>query len=213
LSDFADYVERQQALRYPHKAGASHGVQSTPAATAPDQNAELDELLDALDFTDAAPRVPLKDLLIGEDEDSLRKLGEIIGERLVEGYGEAVFDLGFENDGQSLQLNKEQWDVALERLQKAAGQKRANCQLLLTKNMMGGVEAESTQTKPSKDKDCSGKVLVRQIPTKPEEVIETRIAVVGNGMMVSAPSIQPQLLTYLSSRCWQELNVRGPRQR
>jgi hypothetical protein len=52
---------------------------------------------------------------------------------------------------------------------------------LITKNVGGDKEAASTATNPSKDKSCSGKVLIRQTPAKIEDVIETRIAVVGNG--------------------------------
>jgi hypothetical protein len=194
LSDFADYVEKQQALRYPskHKEAAATAGPSTTAsndATAdPNHHAELDDILDALDLSDSAPRVSLRRLLLGggggssdenNEDETMQKLVSVVSERLDEGHGEALFEIGFENDGEPMHLVKEEWDVAYGRLQAAARKLNADCQLLLTKNVGGDVEASSPT---GKDKDCSGKVLIRQVPATVEEVIETRIAVVGNGM-------------------------------
>ena len=75
-------------------------------------------------------------------------------------------------------LSKDEWDVALKRLREAAGKVRADCQVLLTKHVGG--EAGGRDVASEKEKECSGKVLVRQHPATVEEVIETRIAVVGN---------------------------------
>lgn len=144
---------------------------------------ELDELLDSLNLVDSVPRVKLKDLVLGSDHDTLQKLGDIIIERIEEGAGETVFDLGFENSGESMQLTPDEWHTAYTRLVEAAKKVRADCQLLLTTNVGGKEEAESTATSPAKDKSCSGKILIRRIPDKIEDVIETRIAVVGNGKL------------------------------
>ncbi|KAF9877973.1 GTP-binding protein 1 [Colletotrichum karsti] len=180
LSDFADYVEKQQALRYPSAKATE--VSKTAGATAPEhQHAELDELFDTLDLADdAGPSVRLKDLLLGTDDDALEKLKVIIEERIVEGHGETVFEVGFENNGDSMALSLEQWNAAYTRVQSAAKRIRADCQLLITKNVGGDVEASSTATKSGKDSHCSGKIMIRQTPATVEDVIETRIAVVGN---------------------------------
>lgn len=146
---------------------------------------ELDELLDSLNLVDSAPRIKLKDLVLGSDDDTLRKLGDVIIERIEEGAGETVFDLGFENSGESMQLTLDEWNTAHTRLVEAAKRVRADCQLLLTSNVGGKEEAESLVTNPTKDKSCSGKILIRRIPDKIEDVIETRIAVVGNGKFVT----------------------------
>ncbi|KAH0499763.1 hypothetical protein TgHK011_006933 [Trichoderma gracile] len=173
LSDFAEYVEQQQNLRYPASA-------KKPVPDSAEHDAELDELLDSLNLVDSAPRVKLKDLVLGSDDDSLQKLGDVIVERIEEGGGETVFDLGFENSGESMQLTLDEWNKAYARLVEAAKKVRADCQLLLTTNVGGKEEAESTATSPPKDKSCSGKILIRRIPARVEDVIETRIAVVGN---------------------------------
>lgn len=119
--------------------------------------------------------------MLGSDDDTLKKLSDVIVERIEEGAGETVFDLGFENSGESMQLTLEEWNKGYTRLVEAAKRVTADCQLLLTTNVGGKEEAESTTTNPTKDKSCSGKILIRRIPDKIEDVIETRIAVVGNG--------------------------------
>ena len=96
--------------------------------------------------------------------------------RLEEGHGETVFEVGFENNGDSMALSKEEWDAAIKRLIVAAGKVRADCQVLLTTGVGGDMEGTSV----SADMACSGKVLIRQHPATVEDVIETRIAVVGN---------------------------------
>jgi GTPase len=172
LSEFADYVEKQQALRYPSTATAS------TSTSALEEHAELDDILNGLDLADTSPAVRLKGLLLTHNEDTLAKLVSLLETRIEEGHGETVFEIGFENNGDSMGLSKDEWDVALKRLKEAARKARADCQVLLTKHVGGEEEAESAAAE--KEKECSGKVLVRQHPATVEEVIETRIAVVGN---------------------------------
>ena len=74
-------------------------------------------------------------------------------------------------------FTKEQWDLGLSRLGESASTLKADVRILLTYNVGGPDEAE---TQNPKDKSCHGKLLIRQTPATPEEVIETRIAVVGN---------------------------------
>jgi GTPase len=171
LSEFADYVEKQQALRYPSSS-------SSAAATAPlvEDHAELD-ILNSLDLADTSPRVRLKALLLDNNEETLGKLASVLETRIEEGHGETVFEVGFENNGDSMSLSKDEWDVAMKRLAEAAKKCKADCQVLLTKGVGGYAEA---LTVPGDEKQCSGKVLIRQHPPSVEEVIETRIAVVGN---------------------------------
>ncbi|KAI1317564.1 P-loop containing nucleoside triphosphate hydrolase protein [Xylariaceae sp. FL0255] len=174
LSEFAEFVEKQQALRYP-----SAKPPAVPAAT--EHHEELD-FLDELNLNDADPQVPLRDLLLApsDDDASCDKLVGYIAERLAEGHGETVFDLGFENSGSSMRLSRQEWDIALARLKAVAKTRNADCDVLLTKNVGGPKEAESTAGGDAKEKDCTGKILIRWNPATVEDVIETRIAVVGN---------------------------------
>jgi GTPase len=168
LSEFADYVEKQQKLRYPSTA--------TSSKVEAEDHAELD-ILDSLDLVDTSPAVKLKELLLDQNEDTLAKLVALLETRIEEGHGETVFEIGFENNAESMSLSKDEWDAAIKRLREAARKVRSDCQVLLTKNVGGEEEAESVSN--DKVKECSGKILVRQHPATVEDVIETRIAVVG----------------------------------
>lgn len=122
----------------------------------------------------------MKDWLLDTSEDAvetLQQLAGLIQSRIDEGHGEALFDLGQEDSGDSMDLTKEQWTLALSRITEAATSLRADVRVLLTYNIGGAVDAPPTS---SKDTACHGKLIVRQTPVTPEEVIETRIAVVGN---------------------------------
>ena len=98
---------------------------------------------------------------------------------MLEGNGETLFDLGQEDNGESMAFSREQWDVALDRIRQAANILQADCRVLMTRNVGHAEEVETTK---EKDKSSIGKVMIRQAPETPEDVIETRIAVVGNGI-------------------------------
>ena len=97
--------------------------------------------------------------------------------RIDEGHGETLFDIGLEDNGESMGFDVAQWNAALRRLQDAAKTIPAECRVLLTYNVGGAEEARS---KNARIKNACGKVLIRQAPGTVEEVIETRIVVVGN---------------------------------
>ena len=124
--------------------------------------------------------------------------------RLLEGHGEALFDLGQEDNGESMQFSREQWDVALDRIRRASSFLRAECRILLTRNIGASEEAE---VKNEKEKGCIAKLLLRQEPETVEDVIETRIAVVGNGRETVRYNDGPWLTggmqwTLEKVRCW-----------
>lgn len=118
-------------------------------------------------------------MLLSTTDDALQKLGSVVHERLEEGHGECVFEIGFENDGSSQCLSKSEWSTALTRLKQAAKAEGADTQVLLTRNVGGDLDS-SGEDKKDKDTSCSGKLLIRRIPKSVSDVIETRIAVVGN---------------------------------
>ncbi|PHH58912.1 hypothetical protein CDD81_4158 [Ophiocordyceps australis] len=163
LSEFAEYVEQQQKLRFPCSKGAGH-------------HEELDELFDSLELADTAPRIPLRSLLL--DDDKHHHLKELLGERIQEGMGETVFDVGHQDNGECMQLSRQLWQKAHEAVVSAAKSIQADCELLLTHNVGGEVEADSA--KAAKETGSSSKLLIRRMPQSVEHVIETRIAVVGN---------------------------------
>lgn len=196
-------------MKNPAEASAS---KATEADGSSEHHEELEELFDNLDLDESAPQVSLRDLLLHGDPESLQKLETLVSARLLEGYGETVFELGYDNSGESMQLTLDEWNSARSRLDEAAQRIRASCQLLITKNVGGDEEAASTATNPSKEKGCSGKILIRQTPNHIEDVIETRIAVVGNGEHTIPHCTVPFFLEDLTdsksggnSRCWEKL--------
>ena len=116
----------------------------------------------------------------------MQQLSDILQKRMLEGNGETLFDLGQEDNGDSMGFSKEQWDVALDRIRRAGAVLQAECRVLMTRNVGGDEEVESPS---EKDKSCTGKIMIRQAPETPEDVIETRIAVVGNGMLSCSLSL------------------------
>ncbi|KIX08315.1 uncharacterized protein Z518_02971 [Rhinocladiella mackenziei CBS 650.93] len=181
LSDFADYVEKQQAKNRtkPVETSANDAGHSTEARSSlTEDHAEL-EILDQLGLSDSPSQVKLKEWLLDTSQEgttSLQQLAGLIQSRIDEGHGETLFDLGLEDSGESMGLTKEDWELALARVTEAADSVKAAVRVLLTSNVGGSEEAQSS----SKDKSCHGKLLIRQTPATAEEVIETRIAVVGN---------------------------------
>ena len=75
-------------------------------------------------------------------------------------------------------FSKEDWDVAFERIRQAATILKADYRILMTRNVGGDEEVGPIN---EKDKAVTGKIMIRQRPETVEDVIETRIAVVGNG--------------------------------
>ena len=203
LSEFADYVEKQQSKR-PHPGRPSSVAPSdsgySTQSTYTEDHAELD-LIDTLDLSETSAHVRLKHLLLDTSDDAeitLQQLTNLLQSRICEGHGETLFDLGQEDNGESMVFSKEQWDFALDRVRRAAEVLKADCRILMTRNVGGPEEAESVN---EKEKGAMGKIMIRQRPETVEDVIETRIAVVGNGM---APFSQRSrsLAQFHDSRCW-----------
>lgn len=123
--------------------------------------------------------MPLRDMFLGDEDTSMPLLEKFVRKRVEEGSGETVLHLGFENVD-SMGLTIDDWNVAYSRLERAAKSAGAACRLLYTRNV-GGPEEVAAAKKSEKDKDCSGKVLIRKVPVTADENIETRVVVVGNG--------------------------------
>jgi GTPase len=160
-------------------APSDSGYSTGRGSAITEDHAELD-IIDQLGLSDTPNQIRLKDWLLDTTEDAgatLQQLAGLLQARIDEGHGEALFDLGQEDSGESMGFARAQWDLGLSRLKEAARSLKSDVRVLLTYNVEGPEEAE---TQNEKDKACRGKLLIRQTPETPEEVIETRIAVVGN---------------------------------
>lgn len=122
----------------------------------------------------------LKHLLLDQSADqdeSVSLLTGVINGRLEEGKGEALFDIGVEDNGEDMWFGKSEWEFAYKRLMQVTAALGADVKLLMSKNVGGEVEVENLS---AKDKSVSGKFIIRRRPQSVDDCIETRIAVVGN---------------------------------
>ncbi|KAK5019728.1 P-loop containing nucleoside triphosphate hydrolase protein [Cryomyces antarcticus] len=177
LSDFADYVQKQQALRKPPRSDIDSAYGSQSVVT--DNHAELD-IIDSLGLAEESTQVRLKHILLDSSKDadeSVMLLTGLLNGRLEEGHGETLFDVGLDDNGDSMEFAKEDWEFALARIQQVASAVNADCKVLMTKNVGGDAEVESAV---QKEKGSYGKLMIRRRPESVDDVIETRIAVVGN---------------------------------
>jgi GTPase len=135
---------------------------------------------------DNKAHIRLKTLLTDPAEENIPALVEHVKERLVEGHGEALFDVGLEDNGDSMGFSKETWEFSLERLGAVCEQLQADYKILMTRNVGGDVEVGP---RDAKETGASGKLILRQRPESVDNVIETRIAVVGNGELQTATDV------------------------
>lgn len=169
-------MQKQQAKRrHPQDQDSAYGTQSVVAT---EEHAELD-ILDSLNLSDEPVSPALKHLFLDKSNDadeSVSLLTGFVNGRLEEGHGEALFDLGLEDNGDSMNFDKNDWDFALARLHSVTESLGADYRILMTKNVGGDDEVDVSP----KEKACSGKLMIRRRPNSVDNVIETRIAVVGN---------------------------------
>ncbi len=56
-----------------------------------------------------------------------------------------MFEIGFEHNNEPMNLTKDEWDAAYQRLEATAKKLHADCQLLLTKNVGGPLDGTPTK--------------------------------------------------------------------
>ncbi|KAK4895657.1 hypothetical protein LTR49_028247 [Elasticomyces elasticus] len=150
LSDFANYVEKQQALRKPPTIKANG---SSKVAPPKQEHSELD-ILDTKD-------------------DSTKQVLDIVSDRLDEGHGECIFDVGLEDNGDSQLLTPEEWDTALSQLQDVLAKLKFDLRTLMTKNVADSIVDVGNDLK--KERGCIGKFLIRRrLENASVDAIETR---------------------------------------
>lgn len=166
--------------------GSAHKPPGSTATPSVADHAELD-ILDSLGLADdTAPAVKLRHLLLdsGPDADeSVSLLQGLINGRLEEGRGECLFEIGVEDNGDSMGFGRGEWDAALGRIKGVLEELGADGKTLITKGGVGGdveVESGEEEGKRKAQKGLMGKMSIRRRPLSVDDVIETRIAVVGN---------------------------------
>lgn len=153
-------------------------MKQTAKSTILEEHDEL-SILDDLNLADNDVPVRLRHLLLNTDADTVEEsvvaLQELLSARLDEGHGEALFDVGIEDNGDPMGFTVNDWRSALARIEQCATAISADIKILMTKGVGGDVEVAEGEVKA-----CTGKIMIRRKPASVDDVIETRIAVVGN---------------------------------
>ena len=187
MSAFAEYVEEQQRLRRPPASGPTGKTKDHPLV---EHHSELD-FLDTLNLADSAPQAPLKVLLLDDSsnaKETQKQLRERLHRRIEEGHGETLFELGVEDNGESMGLSPTEWSTAWTRIQAAATELTADCRILISRNTGRADDVDAAGVDDHGHPSSVATVMIRRRPPTVAEVIELRIAVVGNGTSTTIPS-------------------------
>ena len=152
-----------------------------------EHHSELD-FLDTLNIADSAPQAPLKVLLLDDSskaKETQRQLEELLRRRIEEGHGETLFELGLEDNGESMGLSPTEWGTAWTRLQAAATALTADCHILISRNTGLADDVDAAGADDHGHRSSVAKIMIRRRPPTVAEVIELRIAVVGNGRSIA----------------------------
>ncbi|KAK6533560.1 hypothetical protein TWF694_002498 [Orbilia ellipsospora] len=175
LSDFVEHVANAAAARHRTRTGSTSTSNQPPKLVATATNKSLEEAVDELSFiddlglnTDDAPRVKLRDQLLGSEPG----LEVLLRRRIEEGRGEALFEVGYEDNGDPMGFSKEEYKQAYDNVVACLAGLNAQCAVLQTVDVEEGDNGDG--------KGARGKLMVRQVPRSMEELLEIRVAVVGN---------------------------------
>ncbi|KAJ3413146.1 hypothetical protein HDV05_008484, partial [Chytridiales sp. JEL 0842] len=152
-------------------------------------SADADELFGKDDGEEASS---LRDLYLGADSHYVELLKSDIKKRLEQGHGEAIIEIGVEESGKSMNLSEEEYKAALKRLDTVSQSLRSDVSILHERRSFvlptstaptQSSSSENVPTLPVADESSPyyyAHALVRKKPGVVEELLEMRIAVVGN---------------------------------
>ncbi|KAF9965898.1 hypothetical protein BGZ70_003852 [Mortierella alpina] len=140
----------------------------------------------------------LKDQFLNPTESNVESLQTLLAARIQEGSGETLFEIGVEEDGTPMKMNDTEYQTALSTVRTAAAAVGAEVAVMFEKSAADSTappipdnqdkDASLIPTEPSAtpaaDADQalfkSSYVMVRKTPKSVEELLELRVAVVGN---------------------------------
>ncbi|KAI8365186.1 P-loop containing nucleoside triphosphate hydrolase protein [Radiomyces spectabilis] len=113
-----------------------------------------------------------------EDIEYIRSL---ISKRLEQGRGEALFEIGLEEDDSSMHLTKEQYQKCLTTLELVMVDLHADFADVDEINLLDQTDSQTTKMSTKSLEDgVIGHVMIRKRPKSVQDMLEIRIAVVGN---------------------------------
>ncbi|KAK3828424.1 MAG: GTP binding protein [Benniella sp.] len=137
----------------------------------------------------------LKEQFLNPTESNVESLQNLFATRIREGSGEALFEIGVEEDGAPMNLTDAEYQTALATVRTAASAVGAEVAVILEKDSTGSTGSsipaddkgenttipESTATSTVDGGTFkSSYVMIRKTPKSAEDLLEVRVAVVGN---------------------------------
>ncbi|KAG0076275.1 hypothetical protein BGZ90_008910 [Linnemannia elongata] len=146
--------------------------------------------------------ISLKEQFLNPTDANIESLQTLLAARIREGSGETLFEIGVEEDGAPMKLSDAEYETALTTVKTAAAAVGAEVAIMYEKN--AGLSAGASIVPESKDKEDkdtaiaaepsiaptadvadqstykSSYVMIRKTPKSVEELLELRVAVVGN---------------------------------
>ncbi|OZJ05298.1 hypothetical protein BZG36_01945 [Bifiguratus adelaidae] len=155
---------------------------------------DLTGLLDSRAVEIPKDMKPLKERLLVPTEDDEVYLQNMLADRIKEGQGEFMMEIGLQDDGSSMGLSREELDQALATIGQVAQKLDAAYSIIYQKDTpasksIAAVAGESGKRDSVKTKlnanghDTTGHVayiMIRQHPASVDKLLEIRVAVVGN---------------------------------
>ncbi|KAG0207055.1 hypothetical protein BGX28_001598 [Mortierella sp. GBA30] len=202
-----DLNSSSSSASIPDKKGTASAVTAASAAVPSLHDFDLNDMDDPLAGFEAQ-RSGLKDLSLKEQflnptESNIESLQTLLATRIREGSGETLFEIGIEEDGAPMNLIEAEYQTALSTVKSAAAAVGAEVAIMFEKN--SGASTSTTSLTDNKDKDHPAPVLaepstttvvaasdadqtlfktsyvmIRKTPKSVEELLELRVAVVGN---------------------------------
>ncbi|KAG9325261.1 hypothetical protein KVV02_000009 [Mortierella alpina] len=187
--------------------GSAPSTTTDPAPASSLDDFDLNDMDDPLAGFEAQ-RSGIKDLSLKEQflnptESNVESLQTLLAARIREGSGETLFEIGVEEDGTPMKLNDTEYQTALSTVRTAAAAVGAEVAVMFEKS---AGDSTAPSIPDSQDKDTSSiltessvspaadadqslfkssYVMVRKTPKSVEELLELRVAVVGNVVCVT----------------------------
>ncbi|RUS34255.1 hypothetical protein BC938DRAFT_481601 [Jimgerdemannia flammicorona] len=183
-----------------HNHGHHLGDSQPASLFNPDDQFDLGDLSGFVEGNAGHSAVSLKNKLLHPTEADLKSLKDQLDHRIRDGHGETMFEIGIEDDGTPMNLELEEFQVALLTLEKVLKELGADYAIMDERDTTGSTSStfaipgmdETAEEVPKPVEDTitlgivtpsSGKVahlMIRKKPLSVDELLEIRVAVVGN---------------------------------
>ncbi|KAG0278151.1 hypothetical protein BGZ95_004577 [Linnemannia exigua] len=200
LGDKLSAINLSNASVTSSSLASSKAAASSVATVAPIDDFDMNDMDDPLAGFEAQRSgikdISLKEQFLNPTDANIESLQTLLAARIREGSGETLFEIGVEEDGAPMKLSDAEYETALTTVKIAAAAIGAEVAIMFEKNagLSTGVPVAET-----KDKDTTAEpslapptdvtdqptyktsyVMIRKTPKSVEELLELRVAVVGN---------------------------------